>query len=109
MSIVDLYNETVNVQRLTPVSTGSAKKQFTAHITGLICHIQALDDEVSKDITNGFGKEWKLFCGIQDIIEGDRVIRTPSTPVEYRVTGVKSYPNYGENSHMEIRIRVFKS
>lgn len=115
--ISDLYNEIVNVERLTTVTTevdgqpvATKKKDFTAHLSDVDCHIQAYDEDITKDITNGFGKDLRLFCAVADIIEGDRVIRDPSgTPVEYRVVGVKKYDNYGDNDHLEVRIRAFKS
>lgn len=106
--ISDLYNEYVNIERLATV-TGN-KKNFASHLSGVHCHIQAYDEDITKDITNGFGKDVRLFCAVADIVEGDRVIRDPGgTPVEYRVVGVKAYDNYGDNDHMEVRIRAFKS
>ena len=111
--ISDHYNENVSVERLTVVmaminghSTATNKKTFTAHIATLPCSIQAFDEDITKDITNGFGKDLRLFCAIADIEEGDRIIRGSD---EYRISAIKSFPNYGDNSHMELRIRAFKS
>jgi hypothetical protein len=102
--ISDLYNEYVNVERLATVSAN--KKTFSAHLADVHCHVQAYDEDITKDITNGFGKDLRLFCDVADIVEGDRVLRDT---VEYLVVGIKRYENYGDNDHLEVRIRAFKS
>lgn len=112
--IKDLYNEFVNVERLVVILNDedepTNKKEFETHIENLNCHIQTLDEKISKDITEGFGKDLKLFCDVQDIIEGDKIIRnTQTTKDEYRIVGLKNFNNYGDNSHMEIIIRAFES
>lgn len=106
--MIDLqYNESVNVERLTAGS--GVVREFGSHLTGVSCCIQPLDSEISQDIAGGYGKEWLMFCETVDIQEGDRVIRgTGEDQKEYRVTGVESF-SFMNNSHMEVRIRIFES
>jgi hypothetical protein len=118
MSIDQNYNETVDVERLGYAGgSGSGQisgpgadfKEFSVYIIGLRCLIQAFDEKIAQDITYGFGKEHLMFCAVRDIQEGDRVIRTEKgKDVEYRVTAVKKLEQ-GQNPHLEIKIRVFKS
>ncbi len=100
------FTETVSVERLSTVSEN--KKSFSVHIASLSCMIQPLDDQITKDISTGFGKEWKLFCAVADIQEGDRITWEGD---EYRVAATRIYSKYGtkENRHLEARIRLFKS
>jgi hypothetical protein len=108
--IESLYDETVDVKRLTQVDDGS-KKDFQAFLDDVACHIQPLEDNITQDITTGFGKDLLMFCAVADIREGDRVERTISSVVyEYRVVAVENYNNFFRRpSHMELRIRAFKS
>ena len=110
MPLKDLYNEKVNVARLTAIldnqGHATAKKEYTAHIANLGCHVQAYDEDITQDNSNSFGKDWKMFCPLADIIEGDRITRGSD---EYRIVAIKTFNNYGDNSHMELRIRIFKS
>jgi len=99
------YNQNVSVQRLTTV-TGN-KKDYQDHIERVVCHIQALESKITQDIEGGFGKDKLMFCAVQDIEEGDRVIHGSDT---YRVVGVEKYNNFLKRSnHMEVIIRIFKS
>jgi hypothetical protein len=116
--ISERYNETISVQRLATVYEGEGsdivatkKKDFQAHLTHVSCFVQAYDEDITRDIQVGYGKNFRLFCGIADIIEGDRVLRYPGTAseTEYRVVALKKFAGYGANSHMEILIRVFQS
>lgn len=101
----DHYGETVVVQRLN--TTSGYKKDFTDHLTGVKCHIQPFDDDISQDITIGFGKDLLLFCDVLDIREGDRIIWDSE---DYRVSAVSSNFRFLKRArHMEIRIRAFKS
>jgi hypothetical protein len=109
--IAEKYNEYIDIERLTLVA-GTAKKEFTLLAAAVKCNIQAYDEEISQDINTGFGKNLLLFCDITDIAEGDRIIRNPEDELdreEYRVVGVKSFAFMGQNSHMEVKIRAFKS
>lgn len=102
------YNETVVIKRLADV-VDTNKREFSTHIAAVSCCIQPLDQQISADIEGGFGKDFLMFCGTEDIAEGDRVIRTVNaTEKEYRVTGVESFDFMG-NPHMEISIRIFES
>lgn len=98
------YNETVSVNRLSDVE-GTNKRTYGVFIASVLCAIQPLDTQISGDIEGGFGKDWLMFCGTNDIQEGDRIIRGAK---EYRVTGVESFDFMG-NPHMEISIRIFES
>ena len=99
----DHYTETVVVNRL---SSGT-KKTFEEHLTGVKCHIQPFEDDISQDITIGFGKDLLMFCDVVDIIEGDRIVWNTE---EYRVVGLMSDFSFLKRAHhMEIRIRAFKS
>lgn len=97
------FDKTARVDRLT-TTTGN-KKEFTTHIASLPCHIQPTDDQISQDIAGGFGKDFLMFSGAADIIEGDRVIVGSD---EYRVVGTEAF-NFNGRSHRETRIRIFKS
>ncbi len=97
------YDKPARVHRHT-ISMGN-KKEFTTHIASLACHIQPLDDQISQDITGGFGKNFLMFSSNADIIEGDRVIVESD---EYRVMGTESLSFKGE-SHRETILRIFKS
>lgn len=98
------YNETVDIKRLSDV-VDTNKKEFVTHLEGISCCIQPLDAQISSDIEGGFGKDWLMFCGPNDIQEGDRVIRGSK---EYRVTAVESF-DFMNHPHMEISIRIFQS
>lgn len=99
------YNKTVIVDRLVDVDSGDAgEEEYAVHIAALPCHIQPLEESFSEDITGQFGKDWLMFCGVADILEGDRI--TDGSDV-YRVVGVESFNFLGENRHMEIRIREY--
>jgi hypothetical protein len=104
MSLVDHYNETVSVERLATVS--GRKKTHSQIIASLSCHIQPADESLSGDIEGGFGKNWVLLCGDNDIIEGDRVIWNSN---EYKVVGVERHKFMGQQRHMELVLRAFKS
>lgn len=98
------YNESVVIKRLADV-VDTNKREFITHLAAVPCCIQPLDPQISQDIEGGFGKDWLMFCGTNDIQEGDRVIRGSK---EYRITGVESFDFMG-NPHMEISIRIFES
>lgn len=103
--MIDLqYNEVVVVKRLSDVA-GTNKKEFVTSIASLSCHIQPLEAQISADIEGGFGKEWLMFCEVDDIAEGDRVFRSAK---EYRVTGVERF-EFMDHAHMEVSIRIFES
>lgn len=105
-----LYDETVDTKRMTKAED-SNKKTLVANLSDLACHIQPDDSNITQDISVGFGKNLLMFCSVSDIIEGDRVYRTIDEVVyEYRVVSVESFNNaFGISSHMEVRIRAFKS
>lgn len=97
------YDKTAAVERLAAVAGN--KKSFAAHLTSVDCLIQPLTDEVSQDMTGGFGKDFLMLSAIVDIAEGDRVIIAAE---EYRVMGTEAL-NFGKNPHRETRLRIFKS
>src|SRR5436190_23984713 len=97
------FDKTALVERLTTV-TGN-KKTFSSHIGTLACHIQPLDPSITQDIPGGFGKDWLMFSGAADIIEGDRVTIDSN---EYRVIGTEAF-DFNGHPHRETIIRLFKS
>ena len=98
------FNKTVDVQRLAPI-TDTNKEEYAAHITGLACLIQPLDDTFSEDLQGSFGKNSTLYCEPNDIKEGDRIV---DGSVNYRVIGVETFQDYmSVDHHMELTIRVF--
>jgi hypothetical protein len=101
--IGDYYDKTASVERLATVEGN--KKTFAPHLASVPCHIQPLSDEVSQDMTGGFGKDFLMLSAIVDIAEGDRVIIDAE---EYRVIGTEAL-HFGINSHRETRLRIFKS
>lgn len=104
----DYYDKTARVDRLTVVEElyePTNKKAFAIHIAELPCYLQALEDSITQDISVGFGKNWVLFCDIEDIIEGDRIFIEDK---EYRITGIETFED-SRNPHMEIKIRIFES
>jgi hypothetical protein len=97
------FDKTARIDRLT-TTTGN-KKEFATHIASLSCHIQPLDPTITQDIPGGFGKNFLMFSGEADIIEGDRVFVDNE---EYRVIGTESLTFNGK-THRESIIRIFKS
>lgn len=106
--IDNLYNQTVDVERLTLVGESTTKKDYQAHLSDIACHIQPLDPKITQDIEGGFGKDKLLFCQVADIREGDRIIHGSDT---YRIVGIEKYDDdiQKRSHHMEIQIRIFKS
>ncbi len=101
----DHYSETITTNRLA--TTSGNKKGYVENLTGVKCHIQPFEDDISQDITIGFGKDLLMFCDVIDIIESDRIIWDGD---EYRVVGIMSDFKFLKRAqHMEIRIRAFKS
>lgn len=98
--IEDQYNKMVDVQRV--VDDSGNTEVYDDHITDLPCHIQPLDETFVQDIEGNFGKDWMMFCAVNDILEGDKIIDGAD---EYRVTGVESFEFLGSPRHMELRIR----
>lgn len=110
----DHYNEQVDIKRQTEQldhygdPDGSGILEYTAHLSDVDCEIQPLEDNITQDITVGFGKDMLMFCDIIDVIESDRVIRADGT--EYRIVGIERYDEFrGIAQHLELRIRAFES
>lgn len=95
------YDKSVTVQRLDDEES-TQYEEYVNYLTGVACHIQPLDDSYTQDIEGNFGKEWLMFCGVRDILEGDRVV---DGSIQYRVTAVESFRFLGQDRHMEIRLR----
>jgi len=101
----DHYQETVTTQRLA--TTTGYKKNYVDNLTGVKCHIQPFEDDITQDVNTAFGKDLLMFCDVLDIIEADRVIWNNE---EYRVVGLMNNFEFLKTArHMEIRIRAFKS
>ena len=102
--IEEQYNNKVDIERLTD-GDGNVE-EYESHIENLSCVIQPLDDSYSEDIDGNFGKSWLMFCSVQDILEGDRVVYGD---IEYKVVGVESHSFLGQSRHMELTIRESNS
>jgi hypothetical protein len=104
MAIEKNYNKTIKTQRLYDDS-GIGEEYFD-YLTGVSCHIQPLDEAFSTDLDGSFGKNFLMFCKVQDIREGDKIVDGSTV---YRVTGEDSYNFNDEDKHMELTIRKFIS
>jgi len=104
------YTQTASTERLGWVvdeDEQTNKREYQTNLASVKCHVQADTDDITKDGTATFGKDWLMFCAIVDIIEGDRVTIGSN---KYRVVGVSQYPALsGRTSHMEVKLRLFKS
>jgi len=107
--ISDDYNEVIRTERMT-VTSGNIK-ELASSLTNIRCLIFYDEDKMSKDISDGFGKDLSMICDDVDIVEGDRVFRTiDGAEVEYRVVAKKGcYDFIGDDSHLELKIRAFQS
>jgi len=103
MSIERNYNKTVNTQRLEDES-GNVES-YQEYLSAVPCMIQPLDETFSEDIDGNFGKDYLMFCGICDILEGDKII---DDDAEYKVSGIERF-DHGRNAHLELRIRLSNS
>lgn len=101
MAIEDHYDRTIDTERLFDDS-GGGTETYDTYLTGVACTIQPLDESFGEDLTGSFGKDFLMFCAVQDILEGDKVIEDST---EYKVVGVESYAFLGQDRHMEVRIR----
>lgn len=100
MPIEAMFDKTAAVKRLSDLGNGT--QGYTTHITSMDCHVQPLDDAYNEDIRGNFGKDWMMFCTVQDILEADVVV---VDGINYRVVGVESFAFMGSDRHMEVRIR----
>lgn len=105
MAIEDMFDRSVKVQRLVADGSIAADgEKFEDYISNVGCHIQPIDEAFTEDLSGGYGKDWLMFCGVCDILEGDRVV---DGSVEYLVAGVESFAFLGQQRHMEVRLRRF--
>jgi len=98
------YNKSVTIERFNENESGDGES-YGPHLSAVPCCIQPLDESYTEDLSGSFGKDSFMFCAVQDIVEGDRVIDGDD---EYRIYGVKSHSFLGRARHMELRIRKFK-
>lgn len=105
MAIELMFDETVEVQRLTQVGATN-KKDYQTHIENLRVHIQPFSEDITQDAPGAFGKDWLMFGELADIDEGDHIIRSDARV--YRVVGVERF-DMGVENHVEARIRIFES
>lgn len=103
MSIEKNYNKIIDTQRLEDES-GNVES-YQDYLSDIGCMIQPLDDAFSEDLDGNFGKDYLMFCGICDILEGDKIIDGAD---EYKVSAVEKFV-HGRNSHLELRIRMSNS
>lgn len=105
MPIDSEYDKIVDTERLVPsTDSGDDTEEYQSHLTGIRCHIQALDDSYTEDLDGNFGKDSMAWCEIEDILEGDKLIDGSD---EYKVVGVRRFVHNDVDDHMEIRIRKF--
>ena len=100
MSIEVYYDATSSTKRLSDIAS-TDNEEYGTSITTFNCHIQPLEDSFREDLEGSYGKDYLLFCAVQDIKEGDIVVNGST---EYLVKGIKSY-SFGGQSHMEITLR----
>ena len=98
------FNKSVTVQRVDDFESGDGE-YYANYLSNVKCHMQPLDESYNEDLSGSFGKDYIMYCLVQDILEGDRIVDGSDT---YRVVGVKSFEFLGQSRHMEIRIRKFK-
>lgn len=96
------FDKSVTIKRLIDEDESGYIEGYSNHLTNVACHIQPLDDSYSQDIDGNFGKDWLMFCGYSDILEGDLVV---DGSIEYKVVAVEKFNFLGQNRHMELRIR----
>ena len=94
-----LYNETVEIQRLSDDGVG---KSYQTHIAEYDCMIQPFDSEKGGGISNTFGQDEKMYGDKADIQEDDRVVRDGEN---YSVVGVERYSGRGDIDHLKVIIR----
>lgn len=105
MSIENEYNKNVDIERLVPSDdSGDDTEEYQAHLSDIRCHIQSFDESFTEDLDGNFGKDWMMWCGLEDILEGDKVIDGSD---EYKVVGVRRFQFDDSDDHMELRIRKF--
>ena len=94
-----LFNETVEVQRLSDDGTG---KSYQTHISSLDCMIQPRDSQSDEGVENTFGQDEVMYCPNEDIQEDDRIIRDGEN---YSVVGVEEYSGRDGLDHLKVIIR----
>ena len=103
MSISYFFDRKVDVMRLEATSGTEDNEAFGAtHLVEIKCCIQPLDDSFGESLEGAYKKDFLMFCGVQDIKQGDKVV---DGAVEYLVAGVESYDFIGQK-HMEIRLSL---
>jgi hypothetical protein len=102
--ISDYYNKTVSTKRLADI-TATDKEDYQTYIATLSCLIQPLSETFQEDLEGSTGKDYVMFCGVADILEGDRVIDGTD---EYSVVGLKRYSDKNAEHHLEVIIRRYK-
>lgn len=102
--ITDYYNKIVSTKRLTDITT-TDREDYQTYIATLSCLIQPLSETFQEDLEGSTGKDYVLFCGVADILEGDRVIDGTD---EYSVVGLKRYSDKNGEHHLEVIIRKYK-
>lgn len=100
--IETLFDKTVDVYRLSDDESPADidTESYAAHLTGVACNIQPLDDSYRESMGGGYEKDFRMFCEDCDIQEKDRIIDDLD---EYEVTGVKRYSLMGL-SHLQLTI-----
>lgn len=104
MNIQRFYDRTAITQRQDFVVGSTIKKEYVSKLTSFPCHVQPIADSLAVALPGSFGKTWIMFCPVDDIDEGDKVLVGTD---EYRVVGVKTF-DMSADPHLEVTIRAFR-
>lgn len=101
------YDQSADIERLDFVEESGEptnKQTFENHLLDVPCHIQPDEAAPSQDLPGSLGKRYIMFCDVQDITEGDRVVIGSD---RYRIIGKETFEFRGSNHHMELVLRKF--
>lgn len=104
MSLGNLYNKTVDTQRLGAVAD-TIKEVFETNLTGVSCAIHPVETEQQNLNDGAFYNTYKMWCAVDtDIVTGDRVIDGSTI---YTVRGVATY-DFGRSTHLRVTMVLGK-
>lgn len=104
MPIDRLFDREVDTKRLARVG-GSHKEAWSDNLSGLQCHIQAVEGEPQELLSGAYATLFKMWCAVDtDIIIGDRVIDGART---FTVRGLKLH-DYGGSQHVAATLSLGK-
>ncbi len=99
MGIDILFDKNVKTERFSDES-GTDIEDYEEYLSSVPCSIQPVDDSYTERGEGQFSKNFQMFCGVCDILDGDRIVDGDK---KYKVIGLQvlSFQGY---SHMEILI-----